>query len=307
MWFKNLCVYRLSGSFDLSAEVLHERLEQKRFRRCGSLEMASMGWTPPLGPEGQMLTHAANGCVMVAARREEKVLPAAVVREIVAERVLEIETEQMRTMRRKEKEELRDEVLQDLLPRAFTRSKLTYAYINPRDGLILVDSATANKAEELISLLRETLGSLPVRPLKVRHAPAAVMTAWVEGTDRTPDFEPLDECELRDPGEEGGVVRCRRQDLSSDEIQGHLRAGKQVVRLGVEWNERLSCVLGDDLTIRRLRFGDMLQEEAAESSADDVAARFDADFALMSLELGRFFPRFLEVFGGEEVDLEKAA
>jgi len=306
MWFKNLCVYRLADGFDLSAEALHEQMEPKAFRRCGSMEMASIGWTPPLGQEGRLLTHSANGCIMLTARKEEKVLPTAVVREIVAEKVLEIEAEQMRTLRRKEKEDIRDEVMQDLLPRAFTRSKLTYAYVAPRDGLILVDAASANKAEELIGLLRETLGSLRVRPLKVQHAPAAVMTAWVEGTSKAGEFEPLDECELRDPGEEGGVVRCRKQDLSSEEMQGHLRAGKQVVRLAVEWSQRLSCVLGDDLIIRRVRFADVLQEEAA-NSGEDAAARFDADFALMSLELAAFLPSLLTAFGGEEEGLERAA
>ena len=307
MWFKNLCIYRLTGSFELSAESLHERLEEKAFRRCGSLEMATSGWVPPLGHDGHTLTHGANGCIMVTARKEEKVLPAAVVREMVAEKVVEIEADQMRSLRRKEKEEIRDDVLQDLLPRAFTRSKLTHAYIAPHEGLILVDSASFNKAEELIGLLRETLGSFPVKPLNVQHSPAAVMTAWVEGADKAADFEPLDECELRDPGEEGGVVRCRKQDLSSEEMQGHLRAGKQVVRLALEWNQSLSCVLGDDLTIRRLRFGDVLQEEAAESGGDDAAARFDADFALMTLELAAFVPRLLEAFGGEEEGLGKAA
>ena len=66
-------------------------------------------------------------------------------------KVLEIETEQMRRVARKEKESIRDEVLQELLPRAFTRSKLTYAYIDPRQGWILVDNPTASKAEEMIS------------------------------------------------------------------------------------------------------------------------------------------------------------
>jgi recombination associated protein RdgC len=89
-------------------------------------------------------------------------------------------------------------------------------------------------------------------------------------------------------------------------MQGHLRAGKQAVRLAVEWNQRLSCVLGDDLIIRRLRFADVLQEEAA-NSGEDAAALFDADFALMSLELAAFLPNLLEVFGGEEQGLEKAA
>ena len=184
MWVKNLNLYRLAGSFELSAEALHQQLEQKAFRPCGSMDMANLGWVAPLGHLGEQLTHQSNGCIMVCLRREEKVLPAAVVREIVNDKVLEIETEQMRRVARKEKESIRDEVLQELLPRAFTRSKLTYAYIDPRQGWILVDNPTASKAEELISLLRETLGSFPVRPLAAQHSPAAMMTAWVDGSAR---------------------------------------------------------------------------------------------------------------------------
>ena len=53
--------------------------------------------------------------------------------------------------------------------------------------------------------------------------------------------------------------------------------------------------------MRRLRFSDALVEEAAEAAADDqAAALFDADFTLMSLELRRFLPRLIEVFGGAE-------
>lgn len=306
MWFKNLNLYRLTAGFDLNAEALHAQLEPKGFRPCGSMDMASLGWVPPLGHLGDQLTHTANGCIMVCLRKEEKVLPAAVVREVVNDKVLEIESEQMRRVARKEKESIREEVLHELLPRAFTRSKLTYAYIDPRQGLVLVDNPSATKAEEVISLLRESLGSFPVRPLAVQHSPAAILTSWVDGSARTQGFEVQDECELRDTGEEGGIVRCRRQDLGSDEIQGHLRAGKQVVRLAVEWNERIGCVLGDDLVVRRLRFSDVLQEEAADAGAEDAVARFDADFALMTLELSRFVPAMLDAFGGEE-QMERAA
>ena len=307
MWFKNLRIYKLTDKFDLSGEALHELLGQRAFRRCGSLETSSLGWVSPLGRSSQLLTHTTDGRIMVCLRKEEKVLPAAVVREIVDEKVEEIEAEQMRMVRRKERESIRDEVMQDLLPRAFTRSKLSYAYIDPRPGWILSDSSTATGAEELISLLRETLGSLPTRPMEVSQSPAAVMTAWLQEGLVGSSLELGDECELRDLGEEGGVVRCRRQDLGSDEIQAHLRAGKQAVKLALEWSERLSCVLGDDLSMRRLRFLDLVQEEAADAAGEDDAARFDTDFALMGLELARFIPQLLEVFGGERDGLERAA
>lgn len=297
MWFRNLQIYPLLEPFEYGGEALQEPLEVDRFTPCGSLQMHSLGWESPLGRDGQLLTHTSNGCIMVCARREDRLLPAAVVREALAEKVSEIEAAESRDVGRKEQVRLKDEIVQDLLPRAFTRSSRLYAYIDPKNGWIVVDSATPKKAEELISLLRESLGSLKVRPLQVANSPAAVMTAWLQqGPER--DFVVQDECELREPVEGGSILRCRRQDLASDEIASHIEAGKQVAKLAVEWQERLGCVLSEDLSVKRLRFLDLVMEEAADTHADDEAARFDADFALMNLELSRFIPALLAAFGG---------
>ncbi len=300
MWFRNLQMFHLQQPFNLTPEELHHSLEPQAAKECGSQEPFSYGWKSPLGRQGAQLTHAANGCIMICARREEKILPASVVRERLAEKVEEIEEAEARKVRRREKEELKDILMQQLLPQAFTKSALTYAYIDPKGGWLIVDSSNPSKAEELLNLLRDSLGSLRVKPLTAAQSPASVMTAWLSDKGPQGGFIIGDECELRDPMEEGGIIRCRRQDLMGDEIEPHLKAGKQVVRLALEWDERVSFVLSEDLSIKRLGFMDIIQEEAAEVSAEDDSARFDADFAIMSLELGRFIPRLLEQFGGLE-------
>jgi recombination associated protein RdgC len=111
-------------------------------------------------------------------------------------------------------------------------------------------------------------------------------------------FSLADQCELRDPDEAGGIVRCRRQDLDTEEIQTHLKAGKRAVQLALEWEERVSLVLTDQPAMKRLRFADQLVEEAADAGGDDQAALFDAEFTLMTLELRRLMDRVIEVFGG---------
>ncbi len=298
MWFKNLRLYRLTKPFDLSPEQLHERLAERRSRPCAGLEPATYGWDTPLGRHGELLTHAANGYIMVCARKEERVLPAAVVQEMLAEKVAAIESEQARTVRRNEREELRQEIRAELLPKAFRKSSHTHAYIDPGAGWLIVDAASASKAEELVSLLRETLGSLPAIPPAVSSAPASVLTQWLSGQTPPAGYRIEDQCELRDPAAEGAVVRCTKQDLLSDEIQTHLKAGKQVTKLAIAWHDRLTCILCDDLSIKRLRFLDIIQERAADEAADE-ASRFDADFALMTLELSRLIPSIMDIFGGE--------
>lgn len=299
MWFRNLQLYRLTDTFETQAEDLHEALTEKSFKPCSGLDTHRIGWVPPLGKHGDQLVHATNGRMMLCLRREERILPAAVIREALDEKVEQIEETEGRPVGRKEKTRLKDEIVVDLLPRAFTRSSHLYAYIDPRSKWVIVDSSSSKKAEELFSALRETLGTFKVRPLAVGSSPAALMTSWLEKIPPA-DFELADECELKEPVEDGGTIKVRKMDLGGDEVAHHLDAGMQVTKVVVEWNERLRCMLGDDLSVRRLRFLDLVMEEAADVQADDAAARFDADFALMSAELDNFLPRMVEVFGGFE-------
>jgi len=300
MWFKNLRPYRLTSAFDLGADALHRRLENQAFTPCAKSQPVSLGWVPPLGEEaGGQLAHAADNRYLLCMRREERILPPAVVREMVQEKVAEIEAEQARKVYRKERLGLQDEIVQDCLPRAFTRSSYVHAFIDRGARWLFVDTASAARAEELLNLLRESVGTLPVALPQVNNAPAATMTAWLQRRDFPGDLVPGSECELREPGEDGGIVRCRGVDLLSGEIEAHLDAGRQVVRLAVEWDERLRLVLDEDLNPRRLRFADQLMKENEDIPEADRAARLDADFALMSSAVVELQQRIITLFGGE--------
>lgn len=299
MWFKNLSLFRLVEPLPLTVAGLATQLEQRAFQPCPSHQPSTTGWTPPLGRKAHDPVHVVAGRWLLCLRTEEKVLPPIVVNQALAERIALIEDEERRPVRRREKLDLRDQLIQELLPRALTRSRLSYAYLDLATGWLVIDSASPRGVEEITGTLRETLGSLPIAPPKVKQSTAAVMTGWlVEGTAPT-GFILGDICELREGGEAGGVVRCRGQDLTGDEIRAHLDAGKQVTRLGLIWNERLAFVLDEALIVRRLQFLDVVREPLLETATDSPEAVFDAEFALMTGELALLLPRLLELFGGE--------
>lgn len=299
MWFKNLRAYRLTSPFDLSAEQLEEQLAGKAFQPCSPAQPLSLGWVPALGEGTEALVHAVNGRYLLRLKREEKILPSSVVRELLEEKVELIEAEQGRKVYRKERQTLKDEIVQDCLPRAFTRSNGVYAYIDTRSSWVFVDAATATRAEELLNLLRECIGSFPVTLPQVNNAPTAAMTGWLSHQNLPDDFALGEECELREPGEEGGVVRCRGVDLLGEEVETHLNAGKLVARLSLHWEERLSLVMAEDLCLRRLKFADELMKENEDLPEADRAARLDADFALMSDAISALQARVIALFGGE--------
>ncbi|MGR8935549.1 MAG: recombination-associated protein RdgC [Gammaproteobacteria bacterium] len=299
MWFKNLAIFRFTEPFGLSSLDLEQKLAQLPFRPCAAQQESSIGWIAPLGRNALQLVHSANGYMMLCTQKEEKVLPATVVNEVVLERIQEQEDREARKLAKKERTAIKDEVIFELLPKAFSFSRKTYAYIDPQGGWLIVDAASAKKAEELVSLLRKCVGSLPLILPTTREKPSVTMTQWLLDNATPSDIVIEDECELRSQEEEGGIIRCKRHDLTLPEIKNHLDNGKQAIKLALTWADRLSFVIDEHLAIKRLRFLDLIQDQVQDTDSGDAADLFDTEFSIMSLELAGFLPRLLELFGGE--------
>ncbi len=74
----------------------------------------------------------------------------------------------------------------------------------------------------------------------------------------------------------------------------------QVTRLALDWEENLSFLIDEELTIKRLKFGETLRDQLDDIDSDDKLAKFDGAFSLMTLEISRLVPVILEAFGGED-------
>ncbi|WP_145526402.1 recombination-associated protein RdgC [Yersinia rohdei] len=299
LWFKNLMVYRLSREVSLSADEMEKQLSALSFTPCGSQDMTKTGWVSPMGSHSDALTHSVNGQIVICARKEEKILPSPVIKQELLAKIERLEGEQHRKLKKTEKDSLKDEVLHSLLPRAFSRFNQTFLWIDTVNDLIMVDAASAKRAEDTLALLRKSLGSLPVVPLTLENPIELTLTEWVRSKELPAGFALMDEAELKAILEEGGVIRCKKQDLFSDEIAVHIEAGKLVTKLALDWQERVQLVLSDDGSLKRLKFSDTLRDQNEDIDREDFAQRFDADFILMTSELAALIKNLIEALGGE--------
>lgn len=296
MWFKNVMIYRLTSELTLESESLEAQLQACRFHPCSQHDMSQFGWSEPLS--GAPLLHFAQGKqFLLVAHKEEKLLPANVVKKEVELRIQELETKEARMLKKTEKQAVKDQVVSVLLPRAFSKHQFTAIWIDLDTQLVYVDAASSKRAEDALALLRKTLGSLPVVPISFTIPPIEVMTRWIAQDDAPNWLTLLEEAELK-AFDTDSIIRCKRQDLSAEEISQHLQAGKFVTKLAIEWENHFSCILNEDATLSRLKFADVVREKNDDILKEDVAQRFDADFLLMTAELQQFSEKLIEAFGG---------
>nr|ELR5226636.1 recombination-associated protein RdgC [Providencia rettgeri] len=298
MWFKNILVYRLNRDLALSADDLEKQLALLAYHPCGSQDMMQTGWVAPMNG-ADALTHVAGNQILICAKKEEKMLPSPVIKQEVQDKIEKLEADQGRKLKKTEKDALKDEVVHTLLPRAFSKFSKTYIWIDTVNQLIIVDAASAKRAEDNLALLRKSLGSLPVVPLTFKDPIELTLTEWVRSGSLPQGFAVMDEAELKAILEEGGIIRCKKQDLISDEITTHIEAGKLVTKLALDWEERIQFMLSDDGSLKRLKFSDTLKDQNDDIAKEDFAQKFDADYVLMTGELSALIARLIDVLGGE--------
>ena len=299
MWFKNLALFQFTEKFTLSVESVEKHLNEHAFVPCSTSTPMSMGWVSPLGIDSPM-THAASGFIMVAFKTQEKIVPAGVVNEILDEKIEDIELRESRKVKKKEKDTLKEEIYQTLLPRAFTKNSVINAYIDIQNGWLVVNAASAKKAELLTVNLRKALGSLKIRIPEVLPV-SVLLTQWLKSNEYPQALTIEDQCVLQDNKDASGIIRCQRQNLFTDDILSLIESGREVIQLSLSWQDQLSFVINDEFMIKSVKFLEIVQDKANDIVSETKAERFDADFIIMAESLREFIEFLMQIFAKEIV------
>lgn len=299
MWLKNLVLYRAAKDHFSDADVLNEKLSRDTLQPCGGYQMETRGWLSP-NDEGRYVYQQAKHW-LIALGDEQKILPATIIRQQADDRAKVIEQHQGRPVGRKQMREIRDQVTNELMPRALARRRKTCAWIQADGGLLAVDTGAATKAEWFLEALRRSDEDLKVFRVDTQRSPAAAMADWLTRGEVPGAFGIDQDLELRANDAGKATVRYARHSLEGREIRDHIAAGKSVVKLGLTWADKISFVLTEELQIKRITFLDILRRES-DGDAGDEAQRFDLDFALMTGELTLMIRDLLKALGGEKVE-----
>lgn len=305
--FKSACFFRIADDFELpDLEALERVLHKARFVPCGPTQPESSGWVAPRGNKSKVLAEQVGPHLLLKLCTEKRAVPSSAIKAAVEERIerYKAETGNERVPARVKKE-FKEEVLLDLLPRAFSKRATTLLWLDPKGKMLVVDAGSLAAADRVVSSLLAALlevpGGAPSLDLQLIHtqsSPAASMAHWLSTREAPWRFTVDRDCELRAPDETKSSVRYARHTLEIDEVAQHIAAGKVPTQLALTWNERVSFTLTDAGQVRRLKMLDVVLKESEDAKGKDDD-NFDANAAILTGELSQLIPDLLEALGGE--------
>lgn len=291
--FNSMLVYRLTQPLDIDPTGLSDELGRLASREPATHELRTLGFVEPIGIEGEYVelvvglrSRSGNPDTArwLTVRVIERQLPGKAIRKAVDDRVKEIRKAEGRIVRGREKQEIKDDIVMAMLPRAFTVSSDINVLLT--EEFIFIDQTSRSKAEDALQLIREALGSLPCVPLHTVMNPGTMMSAWAHnGHTGTTTLRIGNSFKLEDVFEGGSTLSGSHLDLSEtdSELLSNLSEGRAVTELGLtlsddkldgEMQLDIAFTLTDQYVVKGIKWPSEFLDIAAEELGDD-----DSDYS----------------------------
>jgi len=296
--FKNALLYRIGPWEPPTSAEIEARLDAGRFVECGASQQESIGWVEPRGEKNGVLMEGVGGQLILKLCIERKAVPSQVVKNTLEAQLEKIEADTGRRPKGKKAKELKEDIVHGLLPRAFPKRSTTLVWIDPRAKLVVVGAGSVKASDRIVSMLVELLGGgITLTLLQTELSPATAMAEWLKSREAPAGFTIDRECELKQPDSEKALVRYARHTLDIEEVGEHIAQGKLPTSLAMTWNSRVSFVLNEAGTVKKIKLLDVALEGAGSTGKDDNG--FDTDVAITTGELSQLFPQLIDALGGE--------
>ncbi|MEZ9708755.1 recombination-associated protein RdgC [Vibrio breoganii] len=298
--FFNACrFYKLNREMDVDFEKLEEQLSEFAFSHCTGTTMQKTGWVSYVPKACGLADLREGNLIYLRAATEKRLLPAKVVNREVRRLVEEKEAELSRRLKKTERDEIKEDVLAELVPRAFTDITYVDFFFDIENGLLGFNCASAAKCESTIALLRKTMGSLPCVPFMIEDcdvSPNVFMTKLALGEVSVPGWLVMGDAKVQSYlGDEAAQIVLKKEDMSSDTILALLgENGRAVTSLGVNIEDRIVCSIDEEFTFKSVKFCDDLKSQNEDIPKEDLYGLYKADMLLNHYELTSALNTYLE-------------
>lgn len=266
--FTQLSLFYIHPALVPSINIWETSLQKHAIPLLLDLSMSEQGFAPPYEFSDQMVMTAHNSW-KIQLRKEKRLLPASVIRQEAERRIKEIEEKEHRQLSIRDKKALKQRVLDELLPRAFSQTSTIEAIYISDKGFLLVNQAQVNKREELLSHLRQALGSFPAALISCNKSATDLMSQWLLVDGSLPsDLSIGNYCELKNIANIKSVSHFVNQDIQGKEVIGILKKDHFVSQLALIWQDKLRFILCEDFSLKSVQY--IEKQQAMEIDANDA-------------------------------------
>jgi len=265
MWFKNVQVYTFTEEFSHSSADMEAALAKYPFTPLSQLQETTFGWVPPF-KDSEILVETVAERIFISAQIQDKILPASVINDYLLERLDALEEAEGRRAGKKEREQLKEDIRAELLPKAFHKTRRLSAWIDPKHKWLVVNAASEKSADDFTAQLREALGSLSIVPLAKSAAGAEILTGWYLDPTTLPVGTELEaEMELTMVQDPAVKAKYKNLDLAAPEIQLSLDSGMLIRQIAMAFSDQCQFIINEKFQLKRLKYEDKLVEQASDS------------------------------------------
>lgn len=289
MWYSKITFLTINESANIDVEVLANALNQNPLKECGVGDGFSFGWIP-LIENSELWSLKSNNCLFMQAAKEIRVVDTTVLKQELSKKVSKIELERGTKVGRKEKADLKDELLYTMRANAPTKRIPVQCYIDFEGGFLVINSTQGQMLENIFKLIQTTLGSFPATPFSTESSPSSVMTEWIMNNNLPASLETTQYISIKDHSEDQATIEFKNVEPLSEDVTRHLQSGMSVSQLALK-TESLNFVLKDNLSLSKIKFSEILKDKAFEDSDGGKASDLDAISALQSLEFRQLHQR----------------
>lgn len=292
--FKNITPHIITGTLP-DFVTLEKALQHMPFAPTTGQQNKSVGWVPPRA-DGGLFVESVNGQLIMRFMSETRQVPASVVQSRVDELAAAIEASTGRKPGKKQRRDLQEQAVAELLPSAFPRKRATWVWIDREKSRLIIDSTSAGVVDDIITALVKLVDGFVAEPLRTVMSPAVAMADWLTSWEDPGDFVVGYACDLVYDDERKANVRYKNLPVLTEEVKAHIEAGKRPISLDLEWDGRVSFTLTDDLKLKKISFSDSVleQSKAQGQRADD----FDGNVVMATSEIGSMLDELIAELDG---------
>lgn len=298
MKLSNAIIYRSMFPVEATLDGIEEAMRATAFAPCAPSQESSIGWVPPRAANGPLL-ESVGGQWIARLMMESRSVPASVVRQRLDERCEAIEKETGRKPGKKERRDLKEDLIRELLPMAFPKTTAIDVWIDAARGVIVMNTPSQAKADAVATALVRSVEGIALALFNTLQAPSALMTRWLMEGEGGDGFDLGRDLELQATDETRSKVQYTNHPLDVQEIKDHITQGRRPVKLEVTWEDRVAFTLTEGMTLRSLVFLEGTNQ-AVLSANDQAADNFDADVAISTGETAALIAALVSVLGGEQ-------